>query len=82
MAESDGCSGYIWGEVGKPTVPDFDGYGLLGSDKWNLIASQHAGTKESPRAANTWGTVQKICVKAEDWGTSLRITKNTIPIHR
>lgn len=88
VAKSDGCTGYIWGEVDTPILADFDGNASLGSGKCGILITgwrskaQHDDDNKSPRVAEAWKAVQKVCAKADDWGTTLRITENTGHIHR
>ena len=88
VAKSDGCTGYIWGEVDTPILADFDGNASLGSGKCGILITgwrskgQHDNDNKNPRVAKAWEAVQKVCAKADDWGTTLRITENTGHIHR
>ncbi|KAL7917316.1 hypothetical protein ACQKWADRAFT_325931 [Trichoderma austrokoningii] len=88
IAKSDGCTGYIWGEVDTPILADFDGNASLGSGKCGVLISgwrskdQHDRDTKSGRVLKAWGAVEKVCAKADDFGTTLRITENTGHIHR
>ncbi|KAK0763308.1 hypothetical protein N5P37_004295 [Trichoderma harzianum] len=88
VAKSDSCTGYIWGEVDKPILADFNGYASLGSGKCGILITgwrskaQHDRETKGQRVTKAWDAVQKVCAKADDWGTSLRITENTGHIHR
>ncbi|PNP37115.1 hypothetical protein TGAM01_v201416 [Trichoderma gamsii] len=88
VAKSDGCTGYIWGEIDKPVLTDYEGLASLGSGKCGVFAAgwrskahrDHDLGRE--RAVNAWEAIQKACVKADSWGTTLRVTENTGHIHR
>lgn len=69
-------------------LADADGFASLGSGKCGILITgwrsqgQHDRDTKSERVVNAWEAVQKVCAKADDWGTSLRITENTGHIHR
>lgn len=88
IAKSDGCTGYIWGEIDKPILSDSNGYASLGSGKCGVLIvgwrskDQHDRDIGRQRVTNAFEAVRKACVKTDNWGTTLRITENTGHIHR
>lgn len=69
-------------------LTDYEGLASLGSGKCGVFAAgwrskahrDHDLGRE--RAVNAWDAIQKACVKADSWGTTLRVTENTGHIHR
>jgi hypothetical protein len=88
VANSDASTGYIWGEVDKPILADFDGNASLGSGKIGILITGwrskelHDRDIAKERVAKAWDAIQKVVAKADDFGTTLRITENTGHIHR
>ncbi|KAK1249635.1 LOW QUALITY PROTEIN: hypothetical protein MKX08_009638 [Trichoderma sp. CBMAI-0020] len=82
VVKSDGCTKYICGQIDKPVLTDYESFASLGSGKCGRSKAHRDHNLGRERAINAWEAIQKACVKADSWGTTLRVTENTAHIHR
>jgi quinol monooxygenase YgiN len=83
---SDGCLGYIWGEIQNPVISDKSGYAALG--KGGVMISgwksreEHDRDVAKPRVTEAYKAVSAMVKKTDTWGMQVSIVENNGHFHK